>query len=35
MILFGFVQLVWEGLGLGGGTDIGNWSRYIDYVKKI
>jgi len=27
MILFGFVQLVWEGLGLGGGTDVGNWSR--------
>ncbi|KAL9327300.1 hypothetical protein ACSQ67_007945 [Phaseolus vulgaris] len=26
-------QLVWEGLGLGGGTDIGNWSRENDNKK--
>ncbi|KAL2327258.1 hypothetical protein Fmac_020685 [Flemingia macrophylla] len=27
------VHLVWEGLGLGGGTDIGNWSREKDNKK--
>ncbi|TKY58529.1 D-aminoacyl-tRNA deacylase [Spatholobus suberectus] len=26
-------QLVWEGLGLGGGTDVGNWSRENDNKK--
>ncbi|WVZ23311.1 hypothetical protein V8G54_001855 [Vigna mungo] len=26
-------QLVWEGLGLGGGTDVGNWSREKDNKK--
>ncbi|KAL2334216.1 hypothetical protein Fmac_015429 [Flemingia macrophylla] len=26
-------KLVWEGLGLGGGTDIGNWSREKDNKK--
>ncbi|CAK8561718.1 unnamed protein product [Lathyrus sativus] len=28
-------QLVWEGLGLGGGTDVGNWSRANDKKKVL
>ncbi|XP_027347147.1 D-aminoacyl-tRNA deacylase [Abrus precatorius] len=28
-------QLVWEGLGLGGGTDVGNWSRENDKKKVL
>ncbi|OIV98283.1 hypothetical protein TanjilG_09917 [Lupinus angustifolius] len=28
-------QLVWEGLGLGGGTDLGNWSRENDKKKVL
>ncbi|KAK7360676.1 hypothetical protein VNO77_02685 [Canavalia gladiata] len=28
-------QLVWDGLGLGGGTDVGNWSRENDKKKVL